>query len=81
MANPYLGNEDWRPDGSLLELSFGSASGKTLALLWDGQSSLPNDLDTAIMGTLEMVCSNSRLAKRYLFRDLPRQVTSRLECR
>jgi len=86
MANPYLGNEDlgnedWRPDGSLLELTFGSAPGKTLALLWDGQSSLPGELNTAVIGTLEMVCSNSRLAKGYLFRDLPRQVTSRLECR
>lgn len=81
MANPYLGNDDWHPDGSLLELTFGSASGKTLALLWDGQSSLPGDLDAAVMGTLEMVCSNSRLAKRYLFRDLPGEVTSRLECR
>lgn len=81
MANPYLGNEDWRPDGSLLELTFGSTSGKTLALVWDGQLSLPGELDTAVIGTLEMVCSNSRLAKRYLFRDLPREVTSRLECR
>jgi len=81
MANPYMGDEDWRPDGPLLSLSFGPASGKNFGLLWDGRSSLPRDLDTAVMGTLEMVCSNSRLAKRYLFRDLPRQVTSRLECR
>jgi len=81
MANPYRGDDDWRPDGPLLSLSFGSASGKSLGLLWDGQVSLPGDLDTAVLGTLELVCSNSRLAKRYLFRDLPRQVTSRLECR
>jgi hypothetical protein len=80
MANPDIGNDDWRPDGPLLSLSFGSASGKNLGLLWDGRSSLPEDLDTAVIGTLEMVCSNSRLAKRYLLRDLPRQVASRLEC-
>lgn len=80
MANPYTFNDDWRPDGSLVELSFGSTAGKSLGLLWDGRSSLPKDLDTAVMGILEMVCSNSRLAKRYLLRDLPRQVTSRLDC-
>jgi hypothetical protein len=80
MANPYTSHGDWRPDGPILELSFGSTSGKSLGLLWDGRSSLPGDLDTAVMGTLEMVCSNSRLAKKYLFRDLPRQVTSRLDC-
>lgn len=80
MANPYTFNDDWRPEGSLLELSFGSTAGKSLGLLWDFQSSLPKELDTAVMRTLEMVCSNSRLAKRYLLRDLPRQVTSRLNC-
>lgn len=80
MANPFTGNDDWRPDGPLLSLSFRSASGKSLGLLWDGRASLQQDLDTAVMGTLEMACSNSRLAKRYLLRDLPRQVTSRLEC-
>jgi hypothetical protein len=81
MANPYTFEDDWRPDGPLVSLSFGSTSGKTLGLLWDGRTSLPGELDTAVMGTLEMVCSNSRRAKRYLLRDLPRQVTSRLECR
>lgn len=80
MANPYTDNDDWRPDGPLLSLSFGSTSGKTLGLLWDCQSRLPQELDTAVMGTLEMMCSNSRLARKYLFRDLPRQVTGRLEC-
>lgn len=80
MANPYTGNDDWRPDGPLLSLQFGPTSGKNLGLLWDGRSSLPGDLETAVMGTVAMVCSNSRLAKRYLLRDLPRQVTSQLEC-
>lgn len=80
MANPYTFNDDWRPDGPLVALSFGSTAGKSLGLLWDGRSSLPEALDTAVMETLEMVCSNSRLAKRYLLRDLPRQVTSRLSC-
>lgn len=78
--NQYTWNEDWRPDGPLLELSFGSTSGKTLGLMWDGRSSLPRDLDTAVMETLEVMCSTSRRAKRYLLRDLPRQVASRLEC-
>lgn len=81
MANPYTYEDDWRPDGPLVSLSFGSTSGKTVGLLWDARSRLPEELDTAVMGTLEMVCSNSRRAKRYLLRDLPRQVTSRLECR
>lgn len=80
MSNPYTGAFDWRPDGPLLELSVGAASDKSLGILWDGRSSLPEDLDVAVMATLEMVCSNSRLAKTYLLRDLPRQVTSRLEC-
>lgn len=80
MANPYPYNDDWRPDGPLVALSFRSTAGKSLGLLWDGRSSLSKDLDTAVMGTFEMVCSTSRLAKRYLLRDLPRQVTSRLDC-
>lgn len=80
MANPYTGNDDWRADGPLLLLTFGSTSGKSLGLLWDGHSRLPKDLDTAVIGTLEMACSNSRLAKRYLLRDLPPQVANRLEC-
>lgn len=81
MANPYTWNDDWRADGPLLLLTFGSTSGKSLGLLWDGQLGLPKELDTAVIGTLEMACSNSRLAKRYLLRDLPPQVASRLECR
>lgn len=80
MANPYTGEDDWLPDGPLLSLSFGSPSGRSFGLLWDGQVKLSRDLDTAVMGTLEMICSNSRLAKRYLFRDLPEQVTKRLDC-
>lgn len=80
MENPFTFDDDWQPDGSLVELSFGSTTGKSLGLLWDGRSDLPKDLDSAVMGTLEMVCANSRLAKRYLLRDLPQQVTRRLSC-
>ena len=79
MANPYAG-DDWRAYGPLLSISFGSTSGKHVGILWDGQLSLPKELDDAVMGTLEVVCSNSRLAKRYLLRDLPQQIASRLEC-
>lgn len=81
MANPYTFEDDWRPDGPLVDLSFGSTSAKTVGLLWDARSRLPEALDAAVMATLELVCSNSRRAKRYLLRGLPRQVTERLECR
>ena len=79
MANPYTGEDDWRPSGPLLELSLTSPSGKNLQLLWDGPA-LSGDLDTAVTQTLEIVCANSSLAKEYLLRDLPTQVSSRLEC-
>lgn len=79
MAIPYTG-DDWRAVGPLLYLEFGSASGRSVGLLWDYQSSLPEELDTVVIGTLELACSNSRLAKKYLLRDLPPQVGSRLEC-
>lgn len=79
MANPYTG-DDWRAEGPHLEITFGSVSEKTLELMWDGRSSLPEELDIAVIATLEMVCSNSRLAKKYLLRDLPQQVATRLEC-
>lgn len=77
LANPDLG-DDWRPDGPVLSLSFGSE--RRVELLWDGRSSLPPDLDTAVLVTLETLCSNSRRAKKYLFRDLPQQVARRLDC-
>ena len=79
MADPEMG-EDWRPEGPLLSLSVSGASGNSLSLLWDGQSSLPEDLEAAVLTTLDLVCSNSRLGKRYLLRDLPRQLASRLDC-
>ena len=79
MTDPYTA-DDWRAYGPLLSLSFGSPSEKFFDLLWDGQLSLPEELDTAVIGTLEVVCSNSRLAKGYLRRGLPRQVADRLEC-
>ena len=85
MANPNVHEDDWRPDGPLLQLSFGSTSlqgstsGRTIGLLWDFRSSLPKSFDTAVMGTLKVVCSNSRLARKYLLRDLPRSVFDQLE--
>ncbi len=79
MVNPYTG-DDWRAVGPLLSLEFGPASGKSVGLLWDYQLSLPEEFDTAVIGTLELACSNSRLAKKYLLRGLPQQVASRLEC-
>ena len=79
MANPEIEKDDWRPDGPLLELSFGSA-GESVSFLWDGESSLPPKIDTAVVATLELMCSNSRLARRYLLRDLPPQVATRLAC-
>lgn len=79
MADPYTG-DDWRASGPLLSFSFGSLSERSVGLLWDGQLSLPEDLDTAVIGTLEVACSNSRLAKEYLLRGLPREVADRLEC-
>ena len=79
MVHSYTG-DDWRAYGPVLELLYGSPSEKTVGILWDGQLSLPKEIDTAVMATLELVCSNSRLAKRYLLRDLPQQVASRLEC-
>lgn len=79
MTHPFTG-DDWRAYSTLVSLSFGSPSDKTFGLLWDGQLSLPEELDTALMATLEAVCSNSRLAKKYLLRDLPSQVAGRLAC-
>jgi hypothetical protein len=86
MANADVHKDDWRPDGPLLELSFGSTSPKgststkTIGLLWDFWSSPPKDLYTAVMATLEVICSESRLARKYLLRDLPRPVFDQLEC-
>ena len=79
LADPVL-NDDWRPDGPVLSLSFGSGSERLVHFLWDGRSSLPPELETAVVGTLETVCSNSRRAKKYLLRDLPEQVAARLDC-
>jgi hypothetical protein len=80
MANPEIFNDAWRPDGPLLDVSFGTLSGESVGLMWDGKSSLPPSLDAAVMATLELFCSSSRRADKYLLRDLPPQVASRLEC-
>lgn len=79
LADPDL-DDTWRPGGPVLSLSFGSTSERRVQLLWDGRSSLPPDLETAVIGTLETMCSNSRRARKYLLRDLPQQVTGRLDC-
>lgn len=76
---PFTGKDDWRPQGSLIELSFG-AKGANLQLLWDGKAKLPDDLDQAIIATMDLVCDRSHLAKSYLSRSLPEEVSSRLEC-
>jgi hypothetical protein len=79
MPNPPTGKKDWRPDGPMVELWFGSTSGQSVWVLWDGQSTLPKDLDSAVMGTLELMRSKNGLAKKYLSRNLPPQVSHRLE--
>lgn len=79
LAKPFTGMEGWEADGPLVELSLQFPSGKTLQLLWDG-TPLPPDLDTSVMSTLEIACSNSRLARKYLAGGLPPQVSSRLKC-
>jgi hypothetical protein len=79
MENPITG-DDWQAEGPVLALSLGTSPEKTVSLLWDGLLGLPKDLDAAVIGTLEMVCSSSQLAKRRLLQGLPHQVASRLEC-
>ena len=79
MADPYR-FDGWRAYGPVLSFSFGSPAERSFQLLWDGQLRLPEELDTAVIGTLEVVCSNSRLAKKRLLGGLPRQVGDRLEC-
>jgi hypothetical protein len=80
-GNPYTWKDEWRPDGPLVEVSVVSPSGKNLGLMWDGRTRLSKSLDDAVMGTLEVFCSNSRLAERYLRRDLPQETSSRLQCK
>lgn len=79
LTNPDLGH-DWRPDGPVLSLSFDSASERRVQLLWDGRAGLPPELDAAVIGTLETMCSNSRRAKKYMLRDLPQRIADRLDC-
>jgi hypothetical protein len=79
MRDPDFEAADWRPDGPLAEITFYSTSGKSASLLWDG-SPLPEKLDPAVIGTLETMCSNSNWARKFLLRDLPAEVASRLEC-
>jgi hypothetical protein len=79
MANPYPG-PGWRPDGPLLSLQIGSASGKHLQILWDGRTPLPGPVEAAVLDTLETFCAHSWLARRSLRRDLPPPAASRLGC-
>ena len=53
MRNPYTWSDDWVPDGPYVELTYGTVSGESVALMWDGESALPEELDVAVMGTLE----------------------------
>lgn len=80
MSNPYTG-PGWRPDGPLLSLQIGPASGKHLEVLWDGRAPLPEPVEAAVLDTLETFCSHSRSARRFLLRDLPPPVAGRLDCR
>ena len=70
MADPYTG-DGWRAYGPVLSFSFGLPAERSFGLLWDGELSLPEDLDTAVIGTLEVICSNSRLAKKRLSGPAP----------
>jgi hypothetical protein len=79
MEHP-LTDESWRPYGPVMSLSFGPPAGTSFRLVWDGQASLPEDIDAAVSRTLEMFCSKGRNARRILLRDLPQQVVARLEC-
>jgi hypothetical protein len=80
MTDPDIGSADWRPDGPLLELQFGR-SGKSILVLWDGRSHLADSVKARLMDTLERVCSSSERARKYLLRDLPREVAGELDCR
>jgi hypothetical protein len=80
MTTPDLSSDAWRPDGPLLELSF-VTSGKSVQVWWDGRSQLADSIRAKVLGTLELVCSNSDRARKYLLRDLPPEVASQLVCR
>ena len=79
MSSRYTARDDWQPDGPLVSLTLVSESGRRIDLLWDG-TDLPPELDTPVMSTLETVCSNSRLGRGYLLRNLPARVSGRLKC-
>ncbi len=79
MKDPYLGDDNWEADRPLLSLSFG-APGEHVEIFWDGLLSLPPDLDLAVMGTLEMVCSATGKGKKNPLRGLDDQVTRWLQC-
>lgn len=79
MKRPYTG-DDWRADGPVLSLSYSSSTEDHFRLMWDARLSLPRELDIAVIATLEMVCSNSRLAKKHLLQGLPKEVGGRLQC-
>ena len=81
MKNQYRGGDEWQPDGPLVHVTFGTPFGPTLQLLWDGRTRLPEDVENAVLKTLDAGCANSGLARKYLLRDLPPEVSSRLKCR
>jgi hypothetical protein len=79
-STPDIGGAAWRPDGPLLGLRF-ATSGKSVEVWWDGRSHLADSVRAKVLGTLELVCSASARARKYLLRDLPPQVTAQIECR
>ena len=79
MADPDTWRADWRPDGPLIELRLNSPFGKNVAILWDG-SPLSTTIGSPVIRTLEIACSTSPRARKYLVRDLPQQVSSVLKC-
>lgn len=79
MSQPFTG-DGWKARTPILELSAGPASDKHLELLWDGRQRLPEELETAVISTLELICTHSRLAKKYLLEGLPEEVATRLDC-
>ena len=80
LVNPYRGSDDWRPDGPILDISF-AAFGKQAEVFWDGRSRLTPEIEIAVMRTLEVACVNNGVARKYLVRNLPPEVSRRLECR
>jgi hypothetical protein len=79
MAHQITFEDDWQHEGPLISITL-VGSVKRVDLLWDGFTPLPPELDTAVMRTLQIACSHSRVARGDLVRNLPRQLSDRVEC-